>query len=163
MGVTITSIYRQGQLHNGSHTCKNFITGTIIGLKEWSNLIYSKRAMQWKVTRKLGLVVTTAINLLSSSEPESHFLQLRIEPGYPKWLPRRIPLLKYRFPKILLTESKMESENYFRNSFNKQPMCFYCCDKIIMNELQLLWILWMNFKIPMNGNSFMCINKRRMI
>lgn len=95
-------------------------------------------------------------------ETESHFLQLRIEPGYPKWLPRRIPLLKYRFPKILLTESKMESENYFRNSFNKQPMCFYCCDKIIMNELQLLWILWMNFKIPMNGNSFMCINKRRM-
>lgn len=80
-------------------------------------------------------------------ETESHFLQLRIEPGYPKWPPRSIPLLKSWFPKILLSESKMESENYFRNSFNKQPMFFYCCDnKIIMNELQLLWILWMNFK-----------------
>lgn len=33
MGVIITSTYRQGQLYNGSHPCKNFITGTIIGLK----------------------------------------------------------------------------------------------------------------------------------
>lgn len=80
-------------------------------------------------------------------ETESHFLQLRIEPGYPKWPPRCIPPLKSRFPKILLSENKMESENYFRNSFNKQPMFFYCCDKIIMNYYEFYeWIsrfLWM--------------------
>lgn len=68
-------------------------------------------------------------------ETESHFLQLQIEPDYPKWLPRFITILKSWFPKIALSESKMESKNYFTNSFNKQPIFSYRCDKIIMNEL----------------------------